>query len=229
MILNDQQMEQILKLLLLKTREHKLDWYQEQGCVWHALPNQTTVELTLGDRPLDFTMQVKGASGELLGQIQGSAEGVGSKALGELYDAALQSAGKSLFVEIIDSLKVTEPATTTTTAPPQTTTTTAPPQVTCDQVATVLKKMAGKWDLEYTRGKERVIIDESGAYTILGRSEPTFYLKVLAWNEATNTAEVAKDRPDGSRLHIEYLKITTDAMIGHAKHDMHKLSYRRMV
>lgn len=226
MILNEQQMEQILELLRLKTREQKLDWYQEGGCVSHALPNQTTVELIRRDRPLEFTMQIKGASGELLGHIQGSTEGVGSKlcpALGELYDAASQTAGKSLFVEIIDSLKVTDPVTTTTT-----TTTTAPPQVTCDQAVTVLKKMAGKWDLDYMRGKERVTINESGAYTILGRSEPTFCLKVLAWNEATSTAEVAKDRLDGGRLHIEYLKISSDAMTGHAKHDMHKLTYRRI-
>jgi hypothetical protein len=143
-------------------------------------------------------------------------------ALGELYDTALQSAGKSLFVEILDSLKVPESATATTT-------TTAPPQVTYDQAATVAKKMAGKWELDYSRGKERVTIDDTGAYTILCRSEPTFCLKMLAWNEMTSTAEVAKDRPDESRLHIEYLKITSDAMIGHAKHDMHKLTYRRMV
>ena len=152
MIFNDQQMEQILELLLSKTREQKLDWYLERGRVWHVLPNQATVELTRAERALDFTMQVKGESGELLGHIQGSTEGVGSKigsALGELYHAALQSAGKSLFIEIIDSLKVTESATATTT-----TTTPAPPQVTCDQAATVLKKMAGKWDLDYSRGKE---------------------------------------------------------------------------
>jgi len=88
--------------------------------------------------------------------------------------------------------------------------------------------MSGRWDLDFSRGKERVTIREDGAYFVSSRPEPSFCLQVLAWNEATSTAEVAKDRPDGRRLQIEYLKITPDAMIGHAKHDMHKLIYTRL-
>jgi hypothetical protein len=225
MILNDQQMGQILELLIPKTREQMLDWHHEHGRVWHALPNQATVELTHAEGRPEFTMQVKGAAGEMLGQLQASAEVAGSNvgpSLRDLYDAALRTAGQSFFMEIVDSLKLTDftAAATTTTA--------APPQITADQAATVLKRLTGHWDLDCSRGKERVTIREDGAYLISSRPETTFRLKVLAWNEATSTAEVAKDRPDGRRLQIEYLKITSDGMIGHAKHDMHKLTYTRV-
>jgi len=89
--------------------------------------------------------------------------------------------------------------------------------------------MAGEWDLDYTRGKERATIREDGTYLITGSTEPKFKLKVLAWNEEKGTAEVAKDfSGTGKRLQIEFLTISANTMVGHAKHDMHKLVYKRV-
>ena len=65
-----------------------------------------------------------------------------------------QRAGKSVYLEIVDALKVRDSAAVTVTR------TTPPPQVTDQQAAAVLKKMAGQWDLDYTRNKERVTIRE---------------------------------------------------------------------
>lgn len=224
MVLNERQMDQILKLLLSRTRDQKLMWYAEQGRIWHPLPNQTTIQLNRSENNPEVTMEIKGDSGEVLGHLRAESNDL----LPALYDTALQSAGRSLFAEIVDSLSADAPAFWSTTSSPPWSAPPAPPQLASEQADAVLRKMAGKWELDFSRGKEKVSIDECGEYTIIGRSAPSFCLKVLAWNNETGTAEVAKDRPDGTRLQIEYLRITADAMQGHAKHDMHPLSYRRL-
>jgi hypothetical protein len=225
MILNDEEMRSIVELLLQRTRENRLDWRHEHGQLSTTLPNRTTVEVGRDDRSLDFTFTLRDDAGILLGQMKAPAEGSVpsvSPQLRELYDRALQRAGKSIYLEIVDALKITGSAavTVTTTTPP-------PPQVTDQQAVAVLKKMAGQWDLDYGRGKERVTIRDDGTYVIDKSTEPKFKLKVLAWNEDKGTAEVAKDSyATGKRLQIEFLTSSEDAMVGHAKHDMHKLVYK---
>ena len=87
--------------------------------------------------------------------------------------------------------------------------------------------MVGRWDLDFSRGKEKVVIRLDGSYFYGGKSEPAFRLVVLAINDKTGAVEVAKDLPDGRRRQIEYLTIEPNSMVGYAKHDGHKLLYKR--
>lgn len=225
MVLNDDEMRSIAELLLRNTREDRLAWCLEHGKVSVSLPNQTTVELGRNDQGPDFIISLKDDGGILIGEVKASVQSSEqnfSSVLSELYERALKRAGKSIFDEIVNVLKFTETAAVTVGS-------TLPPKVTEQQEAEVLKKMVGQWDLDYARGKERVTIRKDGAYLIAGNREPTFKLIVLAWNEEKGNAEVAKDYwVTGKRLQIEFLTISANTMVGHAKHDMHKLIYKRV-
>jgi len=219
MILNESQLAEIAGGLLHQTAENRLPWYRENGSVFVALPNQTTVELEGDADGPDVVIRVKGPSGIVYGEARCPKSP--DSHVGKLYQAASEQAAMSIFREIMDSIQFSHSATAEVDAP-------AVPRVTPEQCAHVLERMAGRWTLEFARGRGQVTINRNGDYFIRERDQPTFLLKVLAWNEETSTAEVAKDKADGRRRQIEQLKITRDAMVGCAKHDGHKLRYTRL-
>ncbi len=216
MILSEAQMEQILGELIHRTQEEKLEWYRDDDRLFVGLPNQTTVEIHESDEGPDFVIQIKGPTGTLYGQVKSPKKP--DSPVGNLYTAASQQAARSLFAEIMDSLQLRNSASAEVVR--------AVPRVSAEQAARVLQKMEGDWNLDFSRGIERATIKD-GAYFVNHQKDAKFHLKVLAWNEQTSTAEVAKDKPDGRRLQIEHLTISGDAMTGFAKHDGHKLHYKR--
>lgn len=218
MILNDTQIGQIVDQILAKTAEGKLHWVREGDRLLAGLPNQTTVELVGNGEGSDLLLQVKGASDVLFGELK-SPRSLESPVF-KLYALASEKAAASLFMEIMDSLSMTDSAAVEVVRPL--------PRVSSEQAARVLKKMEGRWILDYSRGQQPVKITADGAVFRNDEMQPAFRLKVLAWNEATSSVEVAKDRPDGRRLQIEYLTIAPNTMRGYAKHDGHALTYLRI-
>jgi hypothetical protein len=140
-----------------------------------------------------------------------------------LYELASREAARSIYAEIIDSIKfsVAADADVVQKVPPV-------KDVSSEQATRVLKKMAGRWQLDFSRGKETVRIEEDGSVFSDAKANPKFHLVVLAVNDATGAVEVAKDTADGRRVQIEHLTITPDSMTGHAKHDGHRLNYKRI-
>lgn len=217
MILNDTQIDEILKRLLDRTSQGKLQWHRENDHLVTGLPNQTTIEVAANEGP-EVVVKVKGASGVVYGEVK-SPKAPETPA-GRLYMLASEEAAKSIFSEIMDSLELTDSVAVGVVR--------AVSRVSPEQAALVLQKMQGSWNLDFSRGRERVKINSDGTLFRNEDKEPAFQLKVLAWNENTSSAEVAKDRPDGRRLQIEYLTITPDAMTGYAKHDGHRLFYKKV-
>jgi hypothetical protein len=224
MILSNEQMLAILKELKDQTVHHNMAWYAEAGKVWVDLPNRTTVELSRGGDG-GLTASVKRGSEEVLGRINISEAELNGEAaeVNALYEAAMAVAGRVVYAEIIDSIKFSSSINADAARKVGPGDSLLP-----EQATRVLKKMAGRWNLDYSRGKETASIREDGSYFIEGNKELKFRLVVLAVNEAKSAAEVAKDTPDGRRYQIEYLTITQDLMTGHAKHDGHKLVYRKL-
>lgn len=99
-------------------------------------------------------------------------------------------------------------------------------------VQQVINKIKGDWDLDYTRGRERVHIDDYGNYFANPTPEklkelPSFRLSILALSPDFMRIEMRKDEPNGTPRQIELLTIAPEAMTGYAKHDQHKLKYIR--
>lgn len=219
MVLNENQMDQIVDELIQRTRDNKLEWFREDNRLAVDLPNHTVVELVEEDTEPDFIVQVKAPSGIIYGWVKASKKQPSS--VTELHRIASERAAKSIFVDIMDALKVTDTANVEVIRPA--------PRVDAEQATHVLQMMEGQWDLDFSRGRERVTIRRDGMYFVDQQKEPKYRLKVLAWNEAKSAAEVAKDKLDGEkRFQIEFLTITGDTMSGYAKHDGHRLSYRRL-
>ncbi len=222
MMLNKEQMIGILKELRSKTADHKMAWYGEGDQLCVDLPNRMAVSLA---RKPDggLTASVKRGPAEVLGSVEFSPAQLESDLaeIKTLYDAASTGAVRIVYEDILDAIKLSDSAAVEVgrNAP---TVVRVPP----DQANRVLKKMSGRWNLDFSRGQEKAEIREDGSYILSGK-ELKFRLVVLAVNEDTSTVEVGKDTPDGRRYQIEYLTITPDKMIGHAKHDGHKLSYTR--
>jgi hypothetical protein len=219
MILSDDQMGQILEQLIQRTLEKKLEWSRENDHFFLGLPNRTTVELAATDKGPDLIVKLKGPSGDIYGQVR-SPKSSESPA-GRLFQVASEQTGKSIFVDIMDSLNLSDSVDVEVKP--------IPPRLTPEVARTVLEKMAGDWFLDFSRGTEKGRITKDGKYFVNDDKEARFDLKVLAWNEETSTAEVAKDKADGRRLQIEWLTITPESMAGYAKHDGHKLLYKRLV
>jgi hypothetical protein len=217
MILNDTQIDQILEQLLLRTEQEKLPWSLEDDHLQVGLPNLATVEFVPDVEGSDFIVDVKGPAGQLYGRAKAS-NNLETTA-GKLYQAAAKQAGKSALADIMNSLWLMDSRPSMVMP--------LIPRISSEQAAEVLKKMAGDWDLDSLSGREQVSIRGDGSYITLGRTEPEFRLKILAWNERTNTVEAAKETLAGRMFQIEYLKLTPDTMTGHAKHDGHSLHYRR--
>ena len=119
---------------------------------------------------------------------------------------------------------------------PQATTATSPPPLpqppNGDQVAKILTKVTGQWNLDYSRGQEPVIIDSAGNYYInpadaSRRKPPSFRLAIIACNPELTVVEWRKDKINGTSLQIEVLNLTEDKIEGFAKHDEHRLVYTR--
>lgn len=203
----------------------RLGWHQEGSGLRVNLPNQFTIFLCrLPDSRFEAT--IKRGEEEVLGVLQLPDAGSEGKELSEMYQAAEGEAVAAVYSEIIDSIKMSGSASISVSA--EVVRKVPPPQgVPAEKAAAVLKLMAGRWHLDFSRGKETAIIRGDGLYYIEGRSEPSFRLVVLAVNDAAGTVEVAKDKLDGRRLQIEFLKISPESMVGHAKHDMHKLNYTK--
>jgi hypothetical protein len=225
MILTDVQMLEIASQLYQPSSDGRLAWRRvESGGVSATLPNHATVEIhpaAVGSR----VIRLKDEFGTVLGSLtwqSGTGAVVGAFQLDELFSIASQKAAESLYGEIMGAIKATQSSSVVITSA-------LPPRIGEVQSGEVLKKMAGRWLLDYSRGTETVDISEDGTYHVVGMKEPKYKLKVLAWNGGTNAAEVAKDYTDGDRrLQIEFLTISDQTMIGHAKHDMHRLTYRRI-
>jgi hypothetical protein len=218
MLLDDIQMGEIVEQLLQTTTRERLDWHREGDRLLVGLPNQTTIELAANAKSPAIVIEVRGPAGVVFGHAE--KPNSDESPAGKLYKAATEQATKSVFAEIISSIQFSDSATAEVVRPS--------PRINADQVVRVLQRMEGQWRLDFSRGTERVKVNKSGEYFVSERSEPAFHLKVLAWNEQTSTAEIAKDRADGRRVQIEHLTISPDAMIGYAKHDGHKLHYRRV-
>jgi hypothetical protein len=215
MLLDKDEMIRIVDTLLIQTGEAKINWTGEGDKLWVDLPNNITATLS------------RNSAGAISASVQRGPTVMGSVEFSpteettpqQLYEAARKSAKRTIYAEIIDSIKFTGSASVDPV--PAT-------GVTAEVKAKVMKRMAGRWNLDYSRGKEVAVIHEDGTYFIEGRREPTFRLVLLAVNEATSTVEVAKDFPDGRRRQIEYLTLADDTMNGYAKHDGHNLTYRRV-
>ena len=226
MLLDKDDMRGIIRELLNQTRKGKMMWNAERDRYWVDLPNRMTITL-LGNEVGPLKADIQRTLGDVVGAVEFSqSEMIDEEAEAlALYEAAKSTAKRVIYADIIDSIKFSDSATTTKT----TTTTTLPPAYASAEVSSgVLRKMAGRWALDYSRGKEIAVISEHGAYSIEGKQEPTFCLVVLAVNQTTSRVEVAKDLPGGRRRQIEYLTITEDEMSGYAKHDGHRLTYRRL-
>ncbi len=106
-----------------------------------------------------------------------------------------------------------------------------PPRPTDEQARQLFKKIAGEWLLEFSRGTETVRIDADGNYFIYpaGGGKPLlkFRFALNACDTQLEQVEVAKQELNGRVRQIEVLAIKSDSMQGYAKHDEHKLSYRR--
>lgn len=218
MLLNDMQVSDILSEVLNRTWDRKLRWHQLDDKLLSELPNQVTVELSKNSDSDSIQLQLKTRSGTVLGESSTDKSEASPAFL--LYQAASEMAGESLFSEIIEGLRLTNTTTKNEESAQQ--------RVTDLERDEVLQKMSGKWILDYSYGKEQVWIQPNGDYYIATRAEPVFHLKVLAWNKDRNATEVAKDMADGRRRQIEFLSISQDVMVGHAKHDGHRLLYKRV-
>jgi hypothetical protein len=103
-----------------------------------------------------------------------------------------------------------------------------PSQLTLEQQKKVIQKMRGNWALDYTTGNEVVRIDDEGRYYIGASETPKFTLTVIACNEMTTRAEVAKDQLDGKRHSIEMLTFAPNRIFGVAKEDQRKVIYTKL-
>jgi hypothetical protein len=218
MLLDRDEMVGILRELLIRTRDDKVTWSSDGERLSVDLPNRISVTLSRNQEGV-VSASVQRGQEEMGSAVFPPAESAGGREPQELYAAARETAKRSIYAEIIESIKLTGSASVE--MGPST-------DVPAEVKARVLKRMAGRWSLDYSRGKEVAVIHEDGAYFIEGRRDPTFRLVVLAVNEATSTVEVAKDLPDGRRRQIEYLTLAEGVMSGYAKHDGHSLTYRRL-
>jgi hypothetical protein len=152
------------------------------------------------------------------------------KIVQELYDEAARNTVLRLFEEAkktIERGSQKELPPLLFSAPPP-----LPALPTQDQIEQIFKNVAGKWNLDYSRGKEKVLIDSSGNYYALpnepSKGPPNFRLAIIACNPELTEVEWAKDRLNGQRRQIEVLTITKNKLEGSAKHDQHRLVYSKI-
>lgn len=131
------------------------------------------------------------------------------------------------------------PVTTTTTPPPP-----VPSRPADQKVIAFFEKIAGEWDLTYERrsgadGGETLRIDKTGNYFVIPRQatrlpntmwpiHPKYRLTLLSCDSALQHVEVAKQELNGKTKQIEVLTISANVMEGFAKHDEHRLTYKRL-
>lgn len=99
-----------------------------------------------------------------------------------------------------------------------------------EQAISVYNKIGGTWELNYSRGIERVHIDKNGNYFIIGgdtSEKLKFHLGVSSCDDLLENVEIAKIELNGKTRQIEALKILLGQMTGYAKHDQHGLRYIR--
>jgi hypothetical protein len=117
----------------------------------------------------------------------------------------------------------------------------APPQrPTRAQAQRLFETIAGTWDLLYQKGgkmlPEKLRIDETGNYFVqigehgqgVGSANlPKYRLALVSCDPGLRHVEISKQELNGKVKQIEVLTISPTAMEGYAKHDEHKLFYRR--
>jgi len=113
-----------------------------------------------------------------------------------------------------------------------------PPRPTDEQARQFFEKIAGEWLLDFSRGTETLRIDADGNYFIYppGRANEGGVTPLLKFRFALNACdrqlehvEVSKQELNGKVRQVEVLTIRADSMHGYAKHDEHKLSYKRRI
>jgi hypothetical protein len=226
----------MIKLLLEKTRQGRLCWtWNEQGEFAADFPR---FSFLIGKQRENgtsrFFFSLVGPRNEL-GRME-IASGDSDFAIAEeLYEEATRHTALSLFEEAKHALEQAGPASTISST--STTTTTTPPPLpkwpSREQVDSILSRAAGEWNLDYGRGKEKVVIEASGNYYVKpnepGKGRPPdFRLTVIACNPDLTLIEWGKDRNNGKRLQIEVLSVAASKMEGTAKHDQHPLIYTRI-
>ena len=225
MLLNEEQVTAILEELASRTLRGGMVWDGDGEKVWVGLLNEVDVELSQ-TRDGVLTACVKRGERAILGSIHVSPDDMGRCAteVRSLYEAASDAATKSVYAEIMESIKRTGPPNGGASQKPE-----LLGSVPKAQADRVMEQMTGKWSLDdEIRGKEKVLILQDGSYFVEGKKEPSFHLIVLAVNPAITAAEVAKDTPTGRRVQIESLHLAPNAMKGHVKYDRRELAYTRL-
>ncbi|MGL4554533.1 MAG: hypothetical protein ACRC33_25495 [Gemmataceae bacterium] len=103
MVLEQGQMDGILQELLTPTLQGTLRWSLDGDCLSVALPSRLLVALTR-NADGNMTASVQRVPDELLGTLDGPA--ARDSVLSVLYQAALDSAKRDVYAEIIQAIKV---------------------------------------------------------------------------------------------------------------------------
>jgi hypothetical protein len=218
MILNEGQVDAIVSALSLPTQEGKLPWRADGSQVWLFLPPPSGMIIQLEQMPSshDVTAKVLDENSTVLGSRL-YPNLTQQPLIRELFNNAKQQAGKSIVASILESISASESFSAQISR-----------KIDPKAIASVFAKMKGRWHLDFSRGDETAVIDAEGHYVTEGRRARHLQLRVIAFTSLDNPVEIAKDRPDGSCLQIEYLTIGDNEMGGHAKHDGHRLLYKRI-
>ncbi|MBY0515188.1 MAG: hypothetical protein K2P78_14940 [Gemmataceae bacterium] len=166
-------------------------------------------------------------TGEDVARIDSSAGGSEHDLLVRLHDTASRSAMSDYLSELYHALDRDEQL-------PPATPTELPKPITLDEERDLFGRIAGKWHLDYGKGREYVEISGTGLYSCGPRpteSRPKFQLHLVAVSPDRSTVELAKDFLDGRTLQIETLTldrvVQPTRMDGEAKHDRHAVHYTR--
>ncbi len=128
----------------------------------------------------------------------------------------------------------TNSETIASTQPPSLPPASVPPSV--QQASDFFNCIKGNWHLTYERGTEDLTIDGTGNYfvrttqrgkTVTQAARPAFRLRLLACDQSLQNVEISKDELNGKVRQIEVLKVSEKELVGFAKHDRHKLHYKR--
>ncbi len=148
--------------------------------------------------------------------------------LDRLYEVARKSTLGKIFsdVNLLGQAAVL-PSPSDMTAPPP-----LPPSPAPRQIANFFRMIAGRWDVDYSLGKERAKISPNGDYYVEAEPKyqgmPKFKLVLIACDAQLLKVEIAKDFLDGRRHSIEVLKVDQDSMEGFDAGSKRKLKYVRI-
>lgn len=232
------------KALAEKAKFNDINWtFTQDGAYCIALPELYVIFRTNPDLTEDkhITMEIASGSGQAIGAINvrqnereyslfsellRSADNFANQWNSQIEKATEsieQSTGK---IGMSESSSMTL-ATTATPPPPP------PPILPNDEdAAKFFSKISGNWFLDYSRGTENLTIDSSGNYFVHSKNTPVggklhFRLLLISSDLPQKHVELAKQELSGKIRQIEVLDVSHDALEGYAKHDGHRVRYRR--